>query len=106
MIMYIDINETINTDAIMSILTATSDTNIDVVYSTGDTVTYDCTTMSHQEILERIYENVIEQQNIISEMFADINEPTEKTIEAMYHQYIAEQEARYDAEDAILHHWL
>lgn len=26
--------------------------------------------------------------------------------EAMYRQYIAEQEMRYDAEDAILHHWM
>jgi len=106
MTMYININEIIDTKTIMSALATTSDANINVVYSTGDTATYDCRVMSRQEIAERVYENIVEQQKIMSEMFADMNEPTDETIEAMYQQYIAEQEARYDAEEAVLHHWL
>lgn len=89
---------------IASALAASDDECIAVSYNTGDTEQYNRKKTPDSVIITKIYNYIRQIQTALSETLNDL-EPDEETLNAMYRQYLAEQDSFGDAEEAILHHY-
>lgn len=78
-------------------------------FITGETIAFD-TSKTSDNIIIRIIENKISAiKEALSEMTAaaaEIEENDDERYDAMYQAWLAEQDYRYDAEDAVLHHYV
>lgn len=93
---------------IVAILAGIDDICITACYEDGSTESYHRSLSTSEEMASYIIEHLEKVRYTLNEMAqaqAAMPEEDEERIEAMYKQYLAEQEFRYDAEDATLHHY-
>lgn len=77
-------------------------------FITGDVVTFNKRKMTINAIAQAITDKVNAIKTALSEMIAaddKNNDDDEARYEAMYQDWLAEQEYKYDAQDATMHHF-
>lgn len=90
-------------------ISKSNDVVLRISFDTGETVCYNRHEMSEQEIISAIYDYIKQTQTELSSMSNDY-EPTDCDLDAMYdsmcRRYENELQNRYDAEAAVLHHYI
>lgn len=99
-----DISSIITKSDVDILLESLDDRHVSVSYNTGDTEEYDRNLTSDSTISESICSYISRTQASLNEMMND-PEPDEEMLDAMYRQYLAEQDSISDAEEAFLHHY-
>lgn len=89
-------------------LTVPHENIVTIMFDTGYNKTYNLAETPVDKIIDDIYQYIIEQQAILHEEIhdEDSDKDLDEYLDAMYHDYVMQNADLFEADDAILHHWL